>query len=151
MSKLEIGQIAPDFTAPVYSQNDGESVVTLSDLRGSIVILAFYPKDNTPGCTKEMCAFRDDYSQFNNKNTKIFGVSKDSIKSHYNFSAKFEFGDLPLISDDDGTIISLYGADGLIFKKRITFIVDAEGKIAHIIEGMPKNSQLLELIDKLID
>ncbi|WP_047152385.1 thioredoxin-dependent thiol peroxidase [Aneurinibacillus tyrosinisolvens] len=133
MADLTVGQAAPDFTLPA---SNGEEV-SLHDFRGKNVVLYFYPKDNTPGCTKESCDFRDNAGQFEAKNTIILGVSTDSLASHDKFIKKY---DLPfiLLSDTDAAVSKLY--DVYKLKKnfgkeymgieRSTFIIDKEGQLA---------------------
>ncbi|MFN2430147.1 MAG: peroxiredoxin, partial [Cryomorphaceae bacterium] len=104
MSELKIGDKAPDFTA----KNQNGEEVSLSDYRGKKVILYFYPKDNTPGCTKESCDFRDNYESLTKDGFEVIGVSADSEKSHQKFIEKY---DLPftLISDTEKEVLNLYG------------------------------------------
>ncbi len=130
---VEPGDKAPDFELP----SDDGGVVRLSGLRGQKVILYFYPKDDTPGCTTEACDFRDRLPEIENRGAVVLGVSPDSIKSHQKFKAKY---DLPfsLLSDPDHQVAGLYGAwgekkmygktfEGLI---RSTFVIDENGVIA---------------------
>lgn len=129
---LAAGDPAPDFTA----KTDGGGQIQLSELRGQRVVLYFYPKDSTPGCTFEACAFRDAHEEFCAKNCVIIGVSADSIKSHERFSARHH---LPfrLVSDPDHTISESYGAwrqKTLFGRKymgiaRSTFVIGADGRI----------------------
>lgn len=131
-------ELAPDFT---LQADDGE-LVTLSAFRGRKVVLYFYPKDDTPGCTTEACSFRDDYSQFLMKGAVVIGVSPDDAASHGKFRAKFG---LPfyLLSDGDHKVASLYGAwgekklygksyEGII---RSTFVIGEDGKV---VKAFPK-------------
>ena len=130
-----VGDIAPDFTATT----DAGEELTLSSFRGKHVILYFYPKDNTSGCTKEACDFRDNLSSFDGKNTVILGVSTDSVKSHQNFKSKYELP-FTLVADPDKEIVEKYGV--FVEKKnygrtymgvvRTTFVIDEEGKIAQV-------------------
>lgn len=131
MPALEIGQIVPDFTAPMT----GETSFTLSDYRGkSNLIIYFYPKDSTPGCTTEGQNFRDMKDELDSQDTLVFGVSKDSMKRHENFIAKQEFN-FELISDVDEAVCQLF--DVIQLKKlygkeymgivRSTFLIDKEG------------------------
>jgi len=130
-----VGSVAPDFTLPA----DDGSVVRLSDLRGRRVVLYFYPKDDTPGCTTQACGFRDNYVEISEKDAVVFGISPDGVNSHVKFRTKF---DLPfrLLSDEDHKVAELYGAWGEknnYGKKyfgiiRSHFVVDAEGKIADV-------------------
>ena len=132
---LNPGDKAPDFTAPT----DGGGEISLKDLRGKKVVLYFYPKDNTPGCTTEACDFRDNQAAFADKNTVILGVSPDSPKSHDGFKSKFELP-FTLISDKDHAIAEAYGAwqeKSMYGKKymgiqRSTFIIDEKGKVAEV-------------------
>ncbi len=129
---LADGDPAPDFSA----ETDGGGQIQLSDLRGQRVVLYFYPRDSTPGCTFEACAFRDAHEEFCAKNCVIIGVSADSIKSHERFSARHH---LPfrLVSDPDHTISESYGAwrqKTLFGRKymgivRSTFVIGADGRI----------------------
>lgn len=124
------GRAAPDFTAPATS----ETTVTLSDLKGKKVVLYFYPKDSTPGCTTEGQTFRDLYEQFQKAGCEVFGVSKDSLRRHENFKAKQAFP-FELISDEDETLCRLF--DVIKLKKlygkeyegieRSTFLIDEKG------------------------
>ncbi len=124
MVNVKVGEVAPDFTLP---NQDGKPV-TLSSLRGKIVILYFYPKDFTSGCTKEACHFRDAYEDFTEANAEVVGVSGDSIESHKRF---IDQNLLPftLLSDENGDMKRLYGVAGHLFPGRVTFVIDKEGII----------------------
>jgi len=132
---LEEGTQAPDFTLP----DENGTEVSLSQFRGRKVVLYFYPKDNTPGCTKEACNFRDNYDAILEKGAVVLGVSADSQKSHQNFKSKYE---LPfyLLSDPDKAMIQQYGAWGekKMYGKtyegvmRSTYVIDEDGKIAKV-------------------
>ena len=132
---LENGQIAPDFTLP----RDGGTLVTLSDLRGQAVVLFFYPKDDTPGCTTESIAFTAMKQEFAAANTTILGISKDSVASHDKFRTKHDLG-VALISDADGDLCERYGVWGeknnygrkYMGITRTTVLIDADGKIAQM-------------------
>jgi thioredoxin-dependent peroxiredoxin len=132
---LSEGDSAPDFSAQDQSGNE----VTLSKLRGKSVLLYFYPKDNTPGCTKEACAFRDDFSGFKKKRLQVLGISPDSVKSHEKFATKFELP-FPLLADVNKEIVQAYGVwgekkfmgrtyDGTF---RVSFLINPKGKIQKI-------------------
>jgi thioredoxin-dependent peroxiredoxin len=135
---VAVDQPVPDFTAPATG---GE--FTLSSLRGKKVVLFFYPKDNTPGCTQENSQFRDSYDQFEAAGAEIVGISRDSVKSHENFKAKLE---LPytLVSDSDEAICALF--DVVKMKKmygkevrgieRSTFLIDAKGVLRREFRGI---------------
>lgn len=130
-----IGSPAPDFDLPA----DDGATVRLSDLRGQRVVLYFYPKDDTPGCTTQACGFRDNYVEIAEKNAVVFGISPDGVKSHVKFRTKFN---LPfrLLADEEHKVAELYGVWGeksMYGKKyfgivRSHFVVDEEGKIADV-------------------
>ncbi len=132
---LAEGTLAPDFTLPT----DGGGEVTLSDYRGKKVVLYFYPKDDTPGCTVEACSFRDGYAGFIAAGAAVLGVSPDSVKSHDRFKAKFSLP-FALLSDPDHHVAEMYGAWGekkLYGKTRMgiirsTYVIDEEGRIAKV-------------------
>ena len=129
------GDKAPTFTL----EADGESIINLKDFRGKTVVLYFYPKDSTPGCTKEACDFRDHIQAFTKKNITIIGVSKDSIKRHDNFKAKYELP-FTLVSDNDNKVCKTYGTwveKSMYGKKymgieRSTFLIDPDGIILKV-------------------
>lgn len=133
--KLKEGDLAPDFAAAT----NGAGTVSLSDYRGRNVILYFYPKDDTPGCTKEACAFRDQFASFKRKGALVWGVSVDSVKAHDKFVAKFELP-FQLLSDPDHNIVAAYGVWGekqFMGRKyqgahRVTFLIGPDGKIRKI-------------------
>jgi thioredoxin-dependent peroxiredoxin len=132
---LNVGDAAPSFSLP----NAAGETVTLASLRGQYVVLYFYPRDNTPGCTKEACAFRDQFAEFGQRNAVILGVSTDDAKAHNKFIDKFQLP-FQLLVDADGAMAATYDSYGL--KKfmgkeymgisRNTFLIDPEGKIAKI-------------------
>jgi len=132
---LQEGTLAPDFTL----LTDGGGEVTLSDYRGKKVVLYFYPKDDTPGCTTEACSFRDDYSTIIAAGAAVLGVSPDSVKSHDKFKAKFSLP-FALLSDPEHKVAEMYGAWGekKMYGKsymgiiRSTYIIDEEGKILKV-------------------
>lgn len=115
------------------------SVIRLADLRGHHVILYFYPKDDTPGCTKEACGFRDAYARFKKKGAVVLGASTDHVKSHAKFAAKFDLP-FPLLSDEGKELVQAYGVWGekvfmgrkYLGTHRVTFHIDPEGRIAHV-------------------
>jgi thioredoxin-dependent peroxiredoxin len=131
----DVGETAPDFTATTDS---GEEI-TLSSLRGKKVVLYFYPKDNTSGCTKEACDFRDSLASFTSKDAVVLGVSTDSVKSHQNFKAKYELP-FTLVADPEKEIVAKYGV--FVEKKnygrtymgvvRTTYLIDEAGTIEKI-------------------
>jgi peroxiredoxin Q/BCP len=132
---VEEGKKAPDFTAPT----DGGGKIKLSDLRGRPVILYFYPKDNTSGCTKQACDFRDNLAAFNKAKAQVIGISRDSAKSHDGFKKKFGLT-FPLVADEDGKVCEKYGTwveKSLYGRKymgieRATFLIDGTGTVRRI-------------------
>ncbi len=150
--KLKKGDAAPDFTG---LNQDGEKI-QLSDFKGKKLILYFYPKDNTPGCTSEACDLRDNYDMWLAKGYQVVGVSPDSQKSHQKFIEKYTLP-FPLIADEDKTIIKAYGAwgpkklygreyEGLL---RTTFVIDEKGKIEQVftkVKTKDHTNQILETI-----
>jgi peroxiredoxin Q/BCP len=135
MAELAVGANAPDFTLPA---SNGEQV-KLSDFRGKKVVLYFYPRDNTPGCTSEACDFRDAFPSFTEADTVILGVSPDPVKSHLNFIKKHGLNFM-LLADEEHQVCELYGVwkeKNMYGKKywgveRTTFLIDKDGKIAKI-------------------
>ena len=133
--KLKEGDMAPEFTAPT---NDGGKV-SLSDFKGRNVILYFYPRDNTPGCTKEACAFRDEFAAFKKKGAVVLGVSTDSPKSHDKFVEKYKLP-FTLLADEGKEIVQAYGVWGpkkfmgmkFIGTHRMTFLIGPDGRIKKI-------------------
>ena len=130
--KVEIGSIAPDFS--LLSQS-GQMVSLRDFIVEKPVVLFFYPKDDTPGCTKEACAFRDDYEGFGKLDAEVIGISSDSVESHKNFAAKH---DLPytLLSDEESKVRKLYGVPNTLglFPGRVTYVIDKELSLIHISE-----------------
>tara|TARA_B100001093_G_scaffold479088_1_gene507798 strand:- start:41 stop:526 length:486 start_codon:yes stop_codon:yes gene_type:complete len=135
MPDLKEGDKAPDFTLPT----DGGGEITLSSLKGKKVVLYFYPKDDTPGCTTESCAFRDALPDFEGLNAQIIGLSKCSVKKHDKFKEKYELN-FPLASDEEGSTCEDYGTwveKSMYGRKymgieRSTFLIDENGTIAKI-------------------
>ena len=133
--KLSAGKMAPDFTA---ATQDGRRI-SLSDFKGQNVILYFYPKDDTPGCTKEACAFRDEFSAFKKQGAVVIGVSTDSAKSHARFAEKYKLP-FTLVSDEDRAIVQAYGVWGekrfmgrkYLGTHRITFLIGRDGRIKQV-------------------
>jgi thioredoxin-dependent peroxiredoxin len=149
---LKVGQKAPDFTV----LNDQGEKVRLADLKGKKVVLYFYPKDDTPGCTKEACAFRDGIAQIKKKGAVVLGVSADSVASHEKFKKKFELN-FPLLADTDKKMVEDYGVwkeKSMYGKKymgieRTTFIIDEQGKISHIFPKVKVDEHYEEVVEAL--
>ena len=149
---LEIGMKAPDFTLKDKNGND----FTLSSLLGKKVVLYFYPKDNTPGCTRQACAFAGAYKQFEAKGVEVVGISKDSVASHVKFAEKY---DLPfiLLSDPDRVAIEAYGvwqekkmcgkvSMGVV---RTTFIIDEDGNIEKVMPKVKPDTNAADILAEL--
>ena len=149
---LEVGMKAPDFT---LKDKDGKEV-TLSDFLGKKVVLYFYPKDNTPGCTRQACAFAGAYGQFQAKGVEVIGVSKDSIASHVKFAEKYN---LPFILLSDPELVAIKAYDVWKEKKmcgkiglgvvRTTFIIDEKGNIEKIMPKVKPDTNAAEILAEL--
>ncbi len=135
MTDINIGDDSPEFSLP---STDGSNVIS-SDLRGSTVVLYFYPKDDTPGCTKEACGFRDNYDALTEKGVIVLGVSRDSIESHNKFTNKYSLP-FPLLTDPEAEIAKKFGAYGekkmygRVFEGvlRQTFLINKDGMVEKI-------------------
>ncbi|MBR4951260.1 MAG: thioredoxin-dependent thiol peroxidase [Clostridia bacterium] len=147
---LTIGTKAPSFSL----QNSKGETVSLSDFLGKKVVLYFYPKDNTPGCTRQACAFAGAYDQFLQKNIQVIGISKDSVASHQKFAEKYNLPFI-LLSDKDLTAIQAYGVwqekkmcgktgMGVV---RTTFIIDEQGNIQRIMPKVKPDTNAQEILD----
>lgn len=153
MNQLKVGDIAPDFQATDQNGN----VVSLNKLKGKKVILYFYPKDNTPGCTDEACNIRDNYSELTNKGFVVIGVSADSEKSHVGFANKFNLP-FSLIPDGNKKIINAYGVWGekQMYGKtyegihRTTFIISEAGMIESIISKVDTKNHSKQILQELM-
>ncbi len=144
---LQVGDRAPEFSLASHPQG----TIALKDFAGTKnVILAFYPKDDTPGCTKEMCSFSDDLEKFSNSSTQVLGISCDDATSHGAFAAKHKLT-VPLLADVGGHVGKEYGAVALdkANASRVLFVIDKGGVIRHIHQGMPSNEELLNLVKGL--
>lgn len=149
---LEIGNKAPDFKVKDHNGND----VKLSDYKGKKVVLYFYPKDNTSGCTKEACEFRDNLPKFEEKNSVVLGVSVDSISSHQKFIAKNELP-FTLLSDENKEVVEKYGVwqEKVMCGKRhmgivrSTFLIDEKGKIEKIFPKVKVDGHVNSVLESL--
>ena len=147
---LKEGTVAPDFTV---KDANGETV-RLKDLRGQKVVLYFYPKDDTPGCTKEACAFRDAFADYKKRNIKVLGVSLDSEASHKKFAAKYKLP-FTLLADTDHAISDAYGVYGqkkfmgrsYMGVNRMTFLIDEKGKIKKVFEKVKPEDHAQEVLN----
>lgn len=149
---LEEGQKAPDFTV----QTDDGRTVSLSDFRGRKVVLYFYPKDDTPGCTVEACAFRDGISKIQAKGAQVLGVSVDDVGSHQKFKEKYHLN-FPLLADTDKKLVKDYGVwkeksmygRSYMGTERTTFLIDEKGKIQKIFPKVDVKAHYEEVLQAL--
>lgn len=149
---LEVGIKAPDFTLPDQNGN----MVSLSDFAGKRVVLYFYPKDNTPGCTRQACAFAGTYAEFKKRDIQVIGVSKDSVASHLKFAQKY---DLPFVLLADPELQAIQAYDVWKEKKlygkvsmgvvRTTYIIGADGKIEAVMPKVKPDTNAQEILDRL--
>lgn len=147
---IKEGRTAPDFQV---KNTDGETV-RLKDFRGRRVVLYFYPKDDTPGCTKEACSFRDAFSDFKKQGIEVLGISTDSEASHKKFTAKYKLP-FTLLADTDHAIADAYGVYGekkfmgrtYMGVKRMTFLIDAKGKVKKVFEKVKPEEHAQEVLD----
>jgi thioredoxin-dependent peroxiredoxin len=141
---LSIGDRAPAFTTKDTSGNS----VSLSDFAGKTVVLYFYPKDDTPGCTKEACSFRDSYAEYQGKDIVVLGVSADDESSHQKFTEKFNLP-FPLLADVDHSIIKAYDVDGGGYAKRVTYTIDSSGMISHVYTSVKTETHASDILADL--
>lgn len=139
--RVRVGAKAPDFTLP----SEAGGLVSLKDHLGEPVVLFFYPKDHTLGCTKEVCTFRDNFEEFGKLDAEVFGISSDSVESHRNFAEQYELP-FTLLSDQGGKVRRLYGVPNTLglFPGRVTYIVDEKGVVRHIFSsqlGVEKHTE----------
>ncbi|MBW4489068.1 MAG: thioredoxin-dependent thiol peroxidase [Trichocoleus desertorum ATA4-8-CV12] len=149
---LQLGDLAPDFSLLDTQGN----LVRLSDLRGQRVVLYFYPRDNTPGCAKEACGFRDAYSEYQAQDVIVLGISTDDAKSHTKFTTKYQLP-FPLLCDEDAAVAQAYGSYGL--KKfmgkefmgvyRQTFVIGSDGTIEKIYRKVKPEAHATEILADL--
>lgn len=152
MGMIREGQKAPQFTLP--SSAGGE--VSLKGLRGQTVVLYFYPKDDTPGCTREACAFRDAQAKIKKTGAVVLGVSPDSIASHERFKAKYKLN-FPLLADSDRSVAKKYGAFGekLMYGKKVTgmirstFVIDGDGVVRKVFPRVRVDGHAEQVVDAL--
>lgn len=149
---LKIGDKAPEFTLKDKNQND----ISLSDFKGKKIVLYFYPKDNTPGCTRQACGFAGLYSEFQKQNVEVVGISKDSVASHIKFAEKHSLPFI-LLSDPELSAIKSYGVwqEKKLYGKvsmgvvRTTFIIDEQGNIENIMPKVKPDTNAQEILSKL--
>jgi len=152
MTTIQLGKPVPDFTATI----NADTTINLVTLRGQYVVLYFYPKDDTPGCTLEGQDFSDHFKDFSKHDTAIFGVSRDSIKSHDKFKCKYEFP-FNLISDEDQKLCQLFGVlkeknnygKKVIGIERSTFLIDKNGLLQYQWRGVRVPGHVIEVLNKV--
>ncbi|MBD2345517.1 peroxiredoxin [Anabaena subtropica] len=141
---LAVGTDAPAFTVKDTNGN----TVSLSDFAGKTVVLYFYPKDDTPGCTKQACSFRDAQPDYKNKDVVVLGVSADDEGSHQAFTQKYNLN-FPLLADTDKSLIKAYDVDGGGYAKRVTYVISPEGKIVHVDSTVNTTTHASDLLTAL--
>jgi len=141
-----VGDAAPNIEALTY----GEEKISVNDFKGEkIVVLYFYPRDNTPGCTKEACSMRDAMGELVDMGVQVLGVSTDSVRSHENFRSKYDLN-FPLLSDKDKKIVKAYGVENEKGSaRRITFLIDTEGVVRHVWKKVQTAVHADEVISKI--
>jgi peroxiredoxin Q/BCP len=152
IDRLDVGETAPDFTAPTQ---DGSSL-TLSDYRGSWVALYFYPKDDTPGCTKQACNLRDGMAELKEHGVSVVGVSEDDVESHEAFADKYDLP-FPIVADPDHDVLDAYGVYGernmygntFLGTARTTYLIDPDGVIRHVFKRPKTSDHTAEILKKL--
>lgn len=141
---LAVGTEAPAFT----TKDTNGNTVSLSDFAGKTVVLYFYPKDDTPGCTKQACSFRDAQSEYINKGIVVLGVSADDEADHQAFTQKYNLN-FPLLADTNKSIITAYDVDGGGYAKRVTYIIDGDGKIIDVDAAVNTSTHASDVLAKL--
>lgn len=141
---LTAGQAVKDFT---LQDKDGKSI-SLSDFKGEKVVIYFYPKDDTPGCTRQACAFRDAYAGFSERKITVIGISKDSTRSHEKFAEKYHLPFL-LLADPDGTVISDFGVKGIFGAIRATFVINKLGVVEKVFAKASPDTNAADILEYL--
>lgn len=136
-------------TAPAFSTVDDEgNNVSLADFKGKTVVLYFYPKDDTPGCTKQAQSFRDNIAEYQNRDMVVLGVSQDDRDSHQKFKEKYGLP-FTLLVDSDGAITQAYDVDGGGYAKRVTYVIDADGKIAQVDSNVNTSTHATDVLQSI--
>ncbi len=141
---LSVGTSAPAFTT---HDTQGRSV-SLSDFSGKTVVLYFYPKDDTSGCTKEACSFRDNYAAYQGKDLVVLGVSVDDQAAHQQFTQKFNLP-FPLLVDTDLSITKAYDVDGGGRAKRVTYVINPQGQISYVYTNVKTETHAIDILNDL--
>jgi peroxiredoxin Q/BCP len=146
MSESLLNKPAPDFTL----LDDNNTARSLAEFKGKKIVLYFYPKDDTPGCTTEACSFRDNFAEYGKKNITVLGINYDTPESHKKFKAKYLLPFI-LLSDSTKEVAQKYGAYAsilnILFPKRITFLIDEQGIIIHILDNVDVKNDAQKIID----
>lgn len=152
MNKIEVGDKVPIFS--LYNQNG--KIISIKDFIGKPIVIYFYPKDDTIGCTKEACGFRDEYHKFSKAGAVIFGVSADSVESHKKFKTKYRLP-FDLLSDNNNRLRKAFGVPADLFgfiPGRVTYIIDRKGIVRHIFDNQMNATkhidESLRILDKLL-
>jgi peroxiredoxin Q/BCP len=153
---LDVGDQAPTFTLDGIASGGEEVRIRLSDLQGSPVVLYFYPKDDTPGCTKQACGIRDEWAEFRSAGAVVLGVSPDDLEAHRKFSSKYELP-FTLLSDPDHEVAEAYGVwkeKSMYGRKywgieRSTFVIDAQGRLARVFRRVRPKQHAEQVLDVL--
>lgn len=141
---LTAGTAAPAFT----TKDTNGNTVSLADYAGKTVVLYFYPKDDTPGCTKEACSFRDNYSAYQGKDIVVFGVSGDDEGSHQDFTSKFNLP-FPLLADVDHSLMKAYNVDGGGYAQRVTYVINGQGQIDKVYTSVNTDTHATDILADL--
>jgi peroxiredoxin Q/BCP len=141
---IPIGKAAPDFEA---TDHQGQQVRLSELLAQGRVVLVFYPKDNTPVCTKQLCALRDDWSKFRKRQVAVLGINPAEKDVHAAFAAKHGFP-FPVLVDQDSRIASAYGAGGLVFTKRTVYVIDRDGRVLLAERGVVPHDRIFGVLDR---
>ena len=145
---LSVGDTAPNFTV----KDTIGKTVTLSEYAGKTVVLYFYPKDDTPGCTKQACSFRDNYQQYLSQGITVFGVSMDDAASHQQFTEKFNLP-FPLLADVDGAVTKAYDVlgdrNGTFYSQRVTYIIGGDGKITQVYTSIQTETHASDVLSAI--
>lgn len=140
---IPVGEVAPDFEA---TDHQGQRVRLSELLNNGSVALVFYPKDNTPVCTQQLCALRDDWSKFQERQVAVLGINPADKDSHAAFAAKHSFP-FPVVVDQDSRIASAYGAGGLLFTQRTVYLIDRDGKVLLAERGVVPHDRIFAALD----
>ena len=143
---LSVGTTAPDFTA----KDDMGKTVTLSEFKGKTVVLYFYPKDDTPGCTKEAQSFRDNHEEYQDKDIVVLGVSMDDEVSHQAFKEKYGLP-FTLVADPDGIITKAYDVDAGGYSKRVTYIINSDGIVDKVFESIKTETHAQDILAEMAE